>query len=89
MHWQILATVPDLISILDVSTGEAIGIQEYRYGIKVVVIVMAPHPVWTTERGLQIAGPSAFELKHEYRSTLTYSKPRGVIEEFMPSSAGP
>ncbi|KAH8172487.1 hydantoinase/oxoprolinase domain-containing protein [Sarocladium implicatum] len=82
---RILATVPDLISILDVSTGEAIGTQEYRYGIKVVVIVMAPHPVWTTERGLKIAGPAAFELKHEYKSSLKYSKPRGVIEEFKPA----
>lgn len=28
---KVLATVPDLICLLDVSTGEAIGTQEYRY----------------------------------------------------------
>lgn len=27
---QVLATVPDLIFLLDVSTGENIGVQEYR-----------------------------------------------------------
>lgn len=28
---QPLAMVPDLISLIDVSTGENIGVQEYRY----------------------------------------------------------
>jgi len=28
---KVLATVPDLIILLDTSTGEAIGVQEYRY----------------------------------------------------------
>jgi hypothetical protein len=83
---QVLATVPDLICLLDVSTGEAIGVQEYRYGIKVNVMVMAPHPVWTTKRGLEIAGPKAFQLSHEYSSTLVYNKPRSVIAEFASTS---
>lgn len=79
---QVLTTVPDLICLLDVSTGEAIGVQEYRYGIKVNIIIMAPHPVWTTKRGLEIAGPKAFRMSHEYSSTLVYNKPRSVITEF-------
>jgi DUF917 family protein len=83
---QVLATVPDLICILDVSTGEAIGIEEYRYGVKVVIIVMAPHPVWTKERGLNTAGPKAFGLKETYSSSLVYSKPASVIEEFSPAA---
>lgn len=81
---QVLATVPDLICILDVSTGEAIGIQEYRYGVKVVIMIMAPHPVWATKRGLDIAGPKAFMLPESYSSSLVYSKPKSVIEEFLP-----
>ncbi|PKS06076.1 hypothetical protein jhhlp_007910 [Lomentospora prolificans] len=81
---KILATVPDLIFLLDVSSGEAIGVQEYRYGVKVVVMIMAPHPVWTTKRGLEVAGPKVFNLPHEYVSTLVYHKPRSVIEEFAP-----
>lgn len=79
---QVLATVPDLIFLLDVSTGEAIGVQEYRYGVKVVVVIMAPHPVWTSKRGLEVAGPSAFKLPYEFSSNLEYHKPRSVIDEY-------
>jgi DUF917 family protein len=90
--------VPDLIFLLDVSTGENVGVQEYRcvrvseqseyplivsrYGLKVTVMIMAPHPLWTTSRGLEIGGPVAFKLPYKYESTLKYKKPRSVIEEF-------
>ncbi|EEY16592.1 hydantoinase [Verticillium alfalfae VaMs.102] len=77
-----LATVPDLIMVLDVSTGEAIGVQEYRYGVKVVVMLMAPHPIWASKRGLEVAGPKAFNLPYEYTSDLEYAKPASVIDEF-------
>ncbi|KAM0334518.1 hypothetical protein ACHAQA_001547 [Verticillium albo-atrum] len=77
-----LATVPDLIMVLDVSTGEAIGVQEYRYGVKVVIMLMAPHPIWATKRGLEVAGPKAFNLPYEYASELAYAKPASVIDEF-------
>ena len=53
-----------------------------RYGLKVTVMIMAPHPVWTSTRGLEIGGPSAFSLPYEYKSPLKYVKPRSVIEEF-------
>ncbi|OHW99935.1 hydantoinase [Colletotrichum incanum] len=77
-----LATVPDLIFLLDTSTGEAIGVQEYRYGLKVAVMIMAGHPLWATERALEIAGPKVFGLPHDYKTTLKYTKPLSVIDEF-------
>ncbi|TLD29327.1 hypothetical protein PspLS_03572 [Pyricularia sp. CBS 133598] len=80
---QVLAMVPDLIMILDISTGENVGVQDYRYGLKVAVMAMAPHPVWATKRGLEIGGPRAFGLSYEYVPTLEYSKPRSVIDEFQ------
>ncbi|EHK97878.1 hypothetical protein M7I_6376 [Glarea lozoyensis 74030] len=57
---KILATVPSLIIILDALTGTALGVPEYRFGLKVLVLVAAPSPIWTSERGLEIAGPKAF-----------------------------
>lgn len=83
-HLQILATIPDLIFLLDTSTGEAVGVQEYRYGLKVTVMIMAPHPLWASERALEIAGPSAFHLPYEYQTALKYTKPVSVIDEFRP-----
>ncbi|KAI1380512.1 hydantoinase [Hypoxylon crocopeplum] len=81
---QVLATIPDLIFLLDTSTGEAVGVQEYRYGLKVTVMIMAPHPLWATERALEVAGPSAFHLPYEYKTTLEYTRPVSVIDEFRP-----
>lgn len=45
-------------------------------------MIMAPHPVWTSQRGLEVAGPAHFELPYEYTSSLKYTKPKSVIEEF-------
>ncbi|XXG95527.1 hypothetical protein Hte_001791 [Hypoxylon texense] len=83
---KILATIPDLIFLLDTSTGEAVGVQEYRYGLKVTVMIMAPHPLWASERALEVAGPSAFHLPYKYQTALQYTKPVSVIDEFRPKA---
>lgn len=83
---QILATIPDLIFLLDTSTGEAVGVQEYRYGLKVTVMIMAPHPLWASGRALEVAGPSAFHLPYEYQTALEYTRPASVIDEFRPKA---
>lgn len=59
--------------------------QDYQYGLKVAVMMMAPHPLWASERGLQVAGPRAFGLGHDYTAILEYTKPRSVIDEFRPT----
>ncbi|RAO71448.1 uncharacterized protein BHQ10_007460 [Talaromyces amestolkiae] len=79
---DIICTVPDLISVLG-ADGEAIGSQELRYGLKVDVIAMAAHPLWTEdERGLKVGGPKGFGLDMEFKSLGPYQRPRSVIEEF-------
>lgn len=107
LHYKVLATVPDLIFLLDVSTGENIGTQEYRYvhfilfwmmetrtdgefryGLKVTVMIVAPHPIWVTKRGLEIVGPRVFHLPYDYTSPIIYTKPRSVIEEFRVKDSG-
>lgn len=56
-----LATVPDLIAVLDARSGLAIGVPEYRFGLRVMVIAIAASPKWTSERGLALGGPSKFQ----------------------------
>ena len=56
-----LATVPDLIAVLDARSGLAIGVPEYRFGLRVTVIAIAASPKWTSERGLAMGGPSKFQ----------------------------
>jgi N-methylhydantoinase A/oxoprolinase/acetone carboxylase beta subunit/DUF917 family protein len=85
---EVICTVPDLISILG-QDGEAIGSQELRYGLKVNVIAMAAHPLWTTEAGLRVGGPQGFGLDMEWTKLGEYWEPRSVIDEFnRPESGG-
>lgn len=83
--WETIASVPDLISVCYEDSGEAIGTPEYRYGIVVFVLVLAPNQAWRTERGLKVGGPQSFGPKFEdieYKPTGVCQNPKSVIEEF-------
>ncbi|OHW91158.1 hydantoinase protein [Colletotrichum incanum] len=81
---EILAIVPDLVCVVDAQNGEAIGTQEYRYGLLVVVLGIAASEKWTsTARGIEIGGPKGFGMDGlEYVPLGKFKKPRSVIEEF-------
>ncbi|KAI1627488.1 hypothetical protein EDD37DRAFT_263103 [Exophiala viscosa] len=84
---DVICTVPDLISILG-QDGEALGSPELRYGLKVRVIGMPAHPLWTgTPEGLRVGGPEFFGLPTEWKSIGEYRRPRSVIEEFDSSES--
>lgn len=57
---QVLASVPDLISVVDIHSGQAIATELVRYGQRVAVLAWPCAPLWRTARGLEIAGPRAF-----------------------------
>lgn len=79
---DVICTVPDLISILG-PDGEAVGSPELRYGLKVSVIAMAAHPLWTrSERGLQVGGPAGFGLDMPWNKLGEYQRPRSVVADF-------
>lgn len=82
---EVICTVPDLISILG-QDGDAVGSQDLRYGLKVTVIGMPAHPLWTSdERGLKTGGPEYFGLDMKWKSIGEYQKPRSVIADFNQS----
>lgn len=79
---DILCTVPDLITILG-QDGEAIGSQDLKYGLKINVIGMPAHPLWTGDRrALDVGGPKYFGLDMEWTSIGKYELPRSVIDDF-------
>ncbi|CAG9955853.1 unnamed protein product, partial [Clonostachys rosea f. rosea IK726] len=55
-----LASVPDLICLLDAEDGRALGTQDYRYGLRVHVVVLAGSSQWTKGEGLKNGGPEGF-----------------------------
>jgi DUF917 family protein len=63
---RILASVPDLISVLDSETADAIPTERIRYGQRVVVIAFPCDPVWRTDRGVAATGPRAFGYDFNY-----------------------
>lgn len=82
----IVASVPDLICVLDAGNGESLGVPEYRYGLRVIVLGITASPRWTdTEAGLALGGPAAFGYDFAYRPLGTYVEPRSVIDEYAPT----
>ncbi|KAI9164049.1 putative D-/L-hydantoinase subunit A [Paramyrothecium foliicola] len=81
---RIIASVPDLIAVLDNGSGRALGVPEFKYGYRVTVIGITCSPRWTdTALGLEIGGPKAFGYDDiSYEPLGTYVEPRSVIDEF-------
>lgn len=80
---EVLALVPDLVTIIGAQDGEAIGTPEYRYGLLVIVLGIAASDRWTSERGIEIGGPKSFGMDHlTYKPLGTFVKPVSVIDEF-------
>ena len=63
---EVRACVPDVITVLDARTGEAIVTERLRYGQRVGVIAFPGPEVWRTPEGLAVAGPGAFGLRFPY-----------------------
>jgi len=63
---EIIASVPDLITIMDVESGEAITTEHLRYGFRVAVLGIRCDPKWRTPAGIALAGPRHFGYEIEY-----------------------
>lgn len=57
---EIIASVPDLIIVLEAETGGPITTEELRYGFRVTVLGAPCNPRWRTEAGLALVGPRYF-----------------------------
>ena len=57
---EVFATTPDLISMLDLETGEPITTEGLRYGHRVAVIGMPGDERWRSPAGLEVVGPAYF-----------------------------
>ncbi len=57
---EVLCTVPDLITIVSLEDGEAIGTESLRYGLRVAVLALPAPKELKTSRALDVVGPRAF-----------------------------
>jgi len=63
---RVLASVPDLITVLDAETSDVIATERIRYGQRVTVIAFACAPIWRTDKGIAATGPRAFGYDFDY-----------------------
>ena len=65
---EVVCTVPDLISLLDIDTGLPITTEYLRYGYRVVVAGMPTDEKWRSPEGLKVVGPRYFGYDVDYLS---------------------
>ncbi|MEL0613059.1 DUF917 domain-containing protein [Marinomonas arenicola] len=75
---NLLASTPDLISILDYETGHPITTDQLRYGQRVDLIAYPCDQKWRTPKGIEVVGPGYFGYQIRYIP----------IEEVAKQSAG-
>lgn len=68
---RVLAIVPDLITILDIDTAEAITTERLRYGQRVNVLAVRVPPIMRTPEALAVFGPGAFGLTQPYQPLVS------------------
>lgn len=61
-----IATVPDLIVILETETGTPVTTEELRYGFRVTVLGVPCDRRWRSPAGLELVGPGYFDLDVDY-----------------------
>jgi DUF917 family protein len=61
-----IATVPDLITVMETESGQPITTEELRYGQRVRVIAAPCDPRWRTPAGLALVGPRYFGYDLDY-----------------------
>ncbi len=61
---------PDIICLMDVESGEAVGTETLRYGQRIAVITLPVPAILTTPRGLELVGPRAFGYDFDYRGAF-------------------
>lgn len=63
---KLVASVPDLITVLDLETAEPITTERLRYGYRVRVIGIPCDEKWRTQGALELVGPKYFGYEVDY-----------------------
>jgi len=64
---EVLATTPDLISVVEADSGNPVTTDSLRYGQRLIAIAYPCDPKWTTPEGIDLVGPRYFKYDRDYR----------------------
>lgn len=62
----LLASTPDLITLIDANVGEPVTTEMVKYGLSVNVLGLPCDPIWRTDAGLKLVGPGYFGIDVDY-----------------------
>lgn len=65
---KLRCATPDLIAVLDAETAQPITTEGLRYGARCIVIGMPCHPMWITEKAIEMTGPRYFGYPYDYQT---------------------
>jgi DUF917 family protein len=71
----VIASVPDLIAVLDAETGLPVTTEGLRYGLRVAIVGFPCAEQWRTPAGLACVGPGYFGYDVDYRPIETIDLP--------------
>ena len=63
---RLVASVPDLITVIDSQTGQAITTERLHYGFRVIILGIPCDGKWRTPAGIALGGPRHFGYDIEY-----------------------
>lgn len=67
VNGRVLCTVPDLITLVSLDDGEAIGTESLRYGLRVAVLALPAPKELKTPEALALVGPRAFGYELDFQ----------------------
>ena len=62
----LVATTPDLITLLDANTGKPVTTDLVKYGLSVHVLGLPCDPIWRTPEAIKLVGPRFFGIDADY-----------------------
>lgn len=63
---EVVATCPDLISVIDLASAEGVNNPEFTRGQEVAVVGFRCDPLWRSEAGLEVFSPRYFRYDLDY-----------------------
>ena len=63
---NVIASVPDLITVVDKETAKPITTERLKYGLRVAVVGIPCDPKWRTPEALKVVGPRCFGYDIDY-----------------------
>lgn len=75
---EVVASVPDLIIVLDLETGQPITTEGLKYGYRVAIIGIPCNEKWRTEKGIETVGPKYFGYDIDYQPVEKLQKEGGI-----------